>query len=118
MIRLVFILLVISGFGPIASAQQASAQEQLAESRQQIDKIDRQIVDLINQRAAVVNKIGEIKSAAGLPISAPGREQQVLKHVADLGVSGPFPAARLKAIYATVLTQMREWEQEQQHSPK
>jgi chorismate mutase/prephenate dehydratase len=105
-------------FGCIALSDEASAQKKLAASRQQIDAIDRQIVNLINQRAAVVKKIGEIKSAAGLPVAAPRREQQVLEHVANMGASGPFPSSRLKAIYATVLAQMRDWEQEQQRSAK
>jgi hypothetical protein len=35
-----------------------------------------------------------------------------------MGASGPFPSSRLKAIYATVLAQMRDWEQEQQRSAK
>jgi monofunctional chorismate mutase len=111
--KLLFILLIIPSIAYfLASAQQASVQEQLAASRQQIDNIDRQIVDLINQRAAVVEKIGKIKSSAGLPINVPHREQEVLKHVAALGASGPFPASRLQAIYTTLLAQMRDWEDE------
>jgi monofunctional chorismate mutase len=116
--KLLFILLIVPAIGNFVSAQQAAVQEQLAESRQQIDDIDRQIVDLINKRAAVVEKIGKIKSSAGLPINVPHREQEVLKHVSDLGASGPFPASRLKTIYSTLLAQMRAWEEEQQHSTK
>jgi monofunctional chorismate mutase len=114
--KLLFILLAVASAGYFASARQASVPQQLAESRQQIDNIDRQIVALINQRAAVVEKIGKIKSAAGLPISVPHREEEVLKHVADLGASGPFPASRIQSIYATLLTQMRDWEAER-HRP-
>jgi len=73
--------------GYVAFGGQASIQGQLAASRQKIDKIDRQIVDLINQRAAVVEKIGKIKSAGGLPITAPHREQEVLRRVADIGAA-------------------------------
>ena len=43
----------------------------------------------------------------------PHREQAVLKHVADIGGSGPFPAVRLQNIYSTLLAQMRSWEEEQ-----
>lgn len=113
--KLIFVLVVVCGFGYIALGQHPSSRDQLAASRRQIDNIDRQIVDLINQRAAVVKKIGEIKSAAGIPVSAPHREQEVLKHVANMGAAGPFPPTRLKAIYVTLLTQMRDWEKDQQH---
>jgi chorismate mutase len=102
----------------VALARTDSVKEQLSANRQQIDAIDRQIVGLINQRAALVDKIGEIKSAAGLPVSVPQREQDVLKQVSMIGRSGPFPAARLQNVYSTLLTQMREWEQERYPSKK
>lgn len=114
MIRRIFGLLAIVVIGYVALGEGVSTQEQLAAGRQQIDKIDRQIVELINQRAAVVRRIGKIKSAAGLPISVPSREQAVLRHVTELGASGPFPTTRLKTIYSTLLGQMRDWEEEQQ----
>jgi monofunctional chorismate mutase len=115
LIRLVFSLFAVSVMGYVAFGEGTSTQEQLAAGRQEIDKIDRQIVHLINQRATVVKRIGKIKSAAGLPISVPHREQAVLKHVTELGASGPFPTIRLKSIYSTLLEQMRDWEEEQQH---
>jgi monofunctional chorismate mutase len=115
LIKLLFILLAVSAIGCVALGEQASIQEQLAASREQIDKIDGQIVDLINQRAAIVERIGKIKAAAGLPITVPRREQEVLRHVAGIGASGPFPITRLKNVYSTLLEQMRDWEDEQQH---
>ncbi len=118
LLRLLFVLLMVLAIGCLALAQQASVKEQLAESRQQIDGIDRQIVELINKRAAVVEKIGKVKSAARLPITVPDREQQVLSHVAEMGGSGPFPVTRLKAIYSALLAQMRAWEEEQHHPTK
>ncbi len=115
MLKRNFGLIAVAVFSYVALGKGVSTQEQLATGRQQIDKIDRQIVDLINQRAAVVKRIGKIKSAAGLPISVPQREQAVLRHVAELGASGPFPTTRLKTIYSTLLEQMRDWEEDQQH---
>ncbi len=114
--KILLVLFMLPATGYLASGQQASVKDQLAESRQQIDGIDRQIVELINKRAAVVEEIGKVKSAAGLPITVPDREQQVLNHIAELGSSGPFPVARLKAIYSVLLAQMRTWEEEQ-HPP-
>lgn len=115
MIRSLSILLLFLPMGLLASEKQASTQEQLAKSRAQIDSIDRQIVALINQRAAIVQRIGTIKRAEGLPITVPSREQAVLNHVSERGSSGPFPADRLRAVYSTLLQQMRDWEQEQQN---
>lgn len=109
------ICLVASLVSHAGSGAKASVEEQLAAKRRQID---RQIVSLINRRAAIVDNIGKIKSDAGLPITAPQREQQVLKSVTDFGRSGPLPTARLQNIYSTLLTQMREWEEERHPSKK
>ena len=100
------------------SGKDATVEEQLAANRKGIDDIDRQIVSLINQRAAIVDNIGKIKSDAGLPVTVPDREQQVLKSVTDFGRSGPLPAGRLQNIYSTLLAQMREWEEERHPSKK
>lgn len=107
-----FVVLMVPSIACLALAQRSSVANQLTESRQQIDEIDRQIVELINKRATVVEKIGRIKSAAGLPVAVPNREQQVLNHVAEISGAGPFPITRLKAIYSTLLAQMRAWEEE------
>ena len=92
-------------------AGQDSAESQLADCRKQIDEADRQIVNLLNRRATVVAKVGKIKEAAHLPVTAPARERQVLDHIVQLGSAGPLPADRLRSIYQTVVQQMREWEQ-------
>jgi monofunctional chorismate mutase len=105
----------VSALWYVAFGEQTSVKEHLTASRERIDEIDRQIVDLINQRAAVVEMVGKIKASAGLPIRVPRREQEVLKQVAEIGASGPLPVSRLKNIYATLLEQMRDWEEEQQH---
>lgn len=116
MIRSVLVPLFFLPISFVPFGKQASTEEQLANGRKQIDAIDRQIVALVNQRAAVVQNIGKIKKAAGVPIAAPSREQEVLKRVSEDGSPGPLPVYRLRTIYSTLLGQMRDWEQEQ-HNP-
>ena len=41
--------------------------EALAELRVQIDSLDQQLLSLLNQRANVAEKVGEIKRAEGSP---------------------------------------------------
>ena len=94
----------------LASAQ--SVDERLAEQRRQIDAVDQQIVELLNRRASIVHRVGEIKKEAGLPVSAPGRERQVLDRAAENGKAGPLPPAVLRRIYETILLEMRTWEAE------
>ncbi len=107
--RLLNIALLIS-FCVGAAAAQTPAKVRLEEYRTQIDRIDRQIVELLNQRAAIVQRIGSIKKEAGLAVAAPAREQQVLDRVAEAGKAGPLPPATLRRIYELILREMRTWE--------
>lgn len=51
---------------------------ELNELRDQIDAVDKQMLDLLAQRLALVEKVGEVKSQHGLPIYAPDREAAML----------------------------------------
>ncbi|MCK6264882.1 bifunctional chorismate mutase/prephenate dehydrogenase [Vibrio sp. ZSDE26] len=51
---------------------------ELNELRDQIDIVDKQILDLLAQRLSLVEKVGEVKSEHGLPIYAPDREAAML----------------------------------------
>jgi chorismate mutase/prephenate dehydratase len=70
----------------------AGTQERLEACRQQIDSLDQGIVDLIQQRARVVEEVGNIKREAHLPVTVPSREQQVIEKAQDLAKGGPLPA--------------------------
>ncbi|MFA0414192.1 bifunctional chorismate mutase/prephenate dehydrogenase [Vibrio renipiscarius] len=52
--------------------------EQLNTLRDQIDAVDKQILNLLAERLALVEKVGEVKSEHGLPIYAPDREAAML----------------------------------------
>ena len=52
--------------------------EKLAPLRAKIDKIDKQLLDLLQQRLKTVEEVGHIKTELGLPIYAPDREQAML----------------------------------------
>ena len=90
----------------------SDAETRLASCRKQIDDTDQQIVALLNQRARIVAEVGKIKREAHLPVAAPGREQQILDHIVQVGGAGPLPPDRLRRIYQTVLQEMRTWEEE------
>ncbi|MFI3274870.1 bifunctional chorismate mutase/prephenate dehydrogenase [Vibrio sp.] len=51
---------------------------ELNELRDQIDAVDKQMLDLLAQRLALVDKVGEVKSEHGLPIYVPEREAAML----------------------------------------
>ncbi len=51
---------------------------ELNELRDQIDAVDKQMVELLARRLELVEKVGEVKSQHGLPIYAPDREAAIL----------------------------------------
>jgi len=55
---------------------------ELEDWRREIDSIDARIVGLLNERAKIAQKIGVLKSAAGLPVVDTAREKDVLRRVA------------------------------------
>ena len=53
----------------------------LEEWRKEIDSIDDEIIRLIQQRAKIVKKIGNLEAKAGLPIIDNDREDSVILNI-------------------------------------
>ncbi|PYJ03466.1 MAG: chorismate mutase, partial [Verrucomicrobia bacterium] len=73
------------------------------EHRKAIDKLDGQIVKLLNERTKHVLAIGEIKLKAGEEIYAPDRERAVLQRVSRKN-HGPMTDNCLRAVYREVMS--------------
>ncbi len=77
--------------------------DNLGPIRDQIDQLDRQIVDLLNQRLALAAEIGKLKRSTGGQIYVPEREDAVLRKVASLN-NGPIKNEALQAIYREIMS--------------
>src|SRR5687767_807914 len=75
----------------------------IPEHRKAIDKLDAQIVRLLNERTKHVLEIGDIKLKAGEEIYAPHREQAVLDRICKLN-DGPITNESLRAIYREIMS--------------
>jgi len=75
----------------------------IPQHRKIIDKLDEQIVRLLNQRTKHVLEIGTVKLKAGAEVYAPDRERAVLARIAKLN-EGPLTAESLQAIYREVMS--------------
>ena len=75
----------------------------ISQHRQAIDKLDAQIVNLLNERTRHVLEIGALKLKAGEEIYAPHREQAVLERVDKLN-DGPITNESLRAIYREIMS--------------
>src|ERR1043165_2599786 len=75
----------------------------IPEHRKAIDKLDEQIVKLLNERTKHVLEIGGIKLKAGEEIYAPHRELAVLQRVCKKN-AGPITNESLRAIYREIMS--------------
>ncbi len=84
--------------------EETTAQSQaLAQLRERIDRIDRELVRLLSERAQVVVDVGRTKRHDGTPIYAPHREQEVLRRVLDSN-PGPLSGRTIEAIYRELMS--------------
>ena len=82
----------------------------LALLREQIDRLDAQILTLLNRRARLAARIGQTKRQDGDGVYVPGRERQVLARLAKLN-HGPLPNEAVWAIYREIISASRALEQ-------
>jgi chorismate mutase / prephenate dehydratase len=82
------------------------AVEKLKGFRGSIDSLDSQILDLLNQRAAVALDIGATKRAAGLPVVELSRERAVIEGMGSRN-AGPLSNDAIERIYTAIMLEMR-----------
>ena len=71
-----------------------------------IDRIDAQVLALLNERARVVEIIGAVKREHAMPVYEPKREDEVYRNVLDHN-HGPLPADAVRRIFERVIDEMR-----------
>jgi chorismate mutase/prephenate dehydratase len=88
-------------------AEREAASADLLRVRDEIDELDRQIVELLNRRAGLGREAGRAKARGGrLAVHDPERERDVLLRVA-MANGGPLPQADLLSIYRRVVAATR-----------
>jgi chorismate mutase len=78
----------------------------LEELRNRIDILDRQLVDLLSERASAALMIGHLKAATSLPVYEPEREKVIYANVRAAN-NGPLPDIELTHIYERIIDVMR-----------
>ena len=82
------------------------ALRRLDECRDAIDEVDIRILELLNERTRIVEKIGRIKRNLDLPIYEPKREDEVFRNVTGHN-HGPLPADAVKRVFESIIDEMR-----------
>lgn len=75
--------------------------ESLEKLRDQLNGINHELLRLLNERAAIVRTIGEIKEKQGVPKFDPVRERTMLEELTAVN-PGPFKDAEIKHIFKEI----------------
>lgn len=94
-----------AGAGDVAgkASESASDSAELSGLRARIDRIDKRLVALLNERAGLVVEVGRRKRGSGAPIYAPHREAEVLERVLRAN-EGPLPDRTIEGVYRELMS--------------
>lgn len=81
----------------------------LPELRQAIDAVDRELLAVLNRRAALANEVGDIKRAEGSPVFRPEREAQVINGLKAAN-PGPLKDNNVANIWREIMSACRALE--------
>ena len=90
--------------------QAEKEQADLREFRDQIDRIDGQLLELLNRRAECALSIGRFKRENDMPIHVPSREGEVIARMIQEN-KGPLPDSRVETIFQSIIQQIRTLEE-------
>ncbi|MBN2845447.1 MAG: chorismate mutase, partial [Deltaproteobacteria bacterium] len=78
----------------------------LDDLRKEIEKKDRALVKVLNERARLSIEIGKLKEKEGLPVYDPARESVIYRRLSEIN-EGPLPNNALNDIFREILSQSR-----------
>ncbi len=91
------------------NGKKPSINEQLASFRESIDRVDGQILDLLNERAKIAQEVGRVKNNHDTEFYIPAREKAVIQRLRDIN-PGPLPSEAVGAIFREVISACRSLE--------
>ncbi|MCM2358220.1 MAG: chorismate mutase [Geobacteraceae bacterium] len=79
------------------------------EIRQEIDRLDSELLKIFNRRAELALKIGEIKKGLGLAIYDPAREKKIFQRMKEEN-PGPLDDQAIVRLFERVVDESRRLE--------
>ncbi|MEG2140930.1 MAG: chorismate mutase, partial [Bilophila sp.] len=90
---------------PMATSK-AAPTAGLADLRQGIDAVDRELLALLNRRAALSLQVGRLKAENSGPVFRPQREHEILERLAREN-PGPLPTTHIQSIWREIFSSSR-----------
>jgi chorismate mutase/prephenate dehydratase len=88
---------------------------ELKKLREEIDKIDNEILRLLNKRMEIVKKVGELKNSSNAPIYRPEREKEIIERLTALSEkeNGILKKEHIEAIFLEIFAISRTLERQE-----
>ena len=90
-------------------AVDAEAAAELAQLRAEIDRVDRALLELLNERAGLGRSVGALKARSGMPVYSAARERDVLAGLVRSN-PGPFPSSAIEPVFREIISATRSLE--------
>ncbi len=90
-------------------------ENELKKLRNEIDKIDNQILALLNERMKIVKKVGELKNNSNTPVYRPEREKEIIDRLTSLSKrqNGILGKDEIEAIFLEIFAISRALERKE-----
>ena len=95
----------------------ADTQGRIEELRSRVDKVDRELIRILNERARIVQEIMVLKTEAGAPVYDPRREEEILQRVVEQN-PGPIYDSSMRDIFEIILHRIRDLEIQRGEFPR
>jgi len=101
--------------GLIASGRSKS-DARLVELQMRVDELDRDLVDLLNERASCSAEIAAIKRVLGIAVYQLEREEHVVAHANSVN-DGPLAWEALTRVFQRIIEETRQFEEKGEIGP-
>ncbi|MBW2235866.1 MAG: chorismate mutase, partial [Deltaproteobacteria bacterium] len=95
--------------GQSSPAAVSDAETELVDLRRRIDEVDQKILERLNDRARLVQEVGEFKKAHQTSVYAAARELEIVNRL-EAANPGPFPSAGLGPVFREIISSTRSLE--------
>ena len=94
---------------PAPAAADPAVDVELARLRGEIDRVDRELLARLNERATLGVAVGELKARTGRPVFSAARERDLLAALAQAN-RGPFPTPAIEPVFREIISATRALE--------
>jgi monofunctional chorismate mutase len=98
----------------MSDREKGEALTELAQCRDEIERIDNELIALLSRRLTLGKRTGDLKRAAGLPILDPTREAAVIRRVSERAREAGLPTEPVREVFWQIVGMSRRAQEQSQ----